>query len=288
MHPPVRVSILTGRVLLLMVVLLTAGCGSPEQKAQGFYERGMKFLSQKDHVKASLEFKNALQLKKDMVGPWRGLLEVEIHNKNLEGTVAALRSIVELEPADIQARLKLGNLLLYGNALDQALEQANAAVALDDKISAAHAFRGAVYLKLKNPIEAKREAEYALELDPKSSEALMVLAAERMVRGDLEGALLLLDREGAAHQNIMGIQIFQLLLVEKAGDLKRAEGLLKKLTEQYPEQRSFRSQLIQLYINQKRYDEAEKELRATAAADPIDTDASLNVVRFLQQVKGLP
>ena len=39
-------------------------------------------------------------------------------------------------------------------------------------------------------------------------------------------------------------------------------------------------------MDQKRPDDAEKELRALAAANPSDVEASLNVVRFLQQLKG--
>ena len=56
------------RALLLLAVVFVAACSSPEDKAQNYYERGMKFLSQQDYVKASIEFKNALQIKKDLVG----------------------------------------------------------------------------------------------------------------------------------------------------------------------------------------------------------------------------
>src|SRR5262245_7401766 len=53
------------RLALLSLLLLQApGCSSPEDRAQGHYERGMKLLAQNDHVKAGIEFKNALQLKK--------------------------------------------------------------------------------------------------------------------------------------------------------------------------------------------------------------------------------
>ena len=65
------------QALLLLAVLLVASCASSEESAQNYYERGMKLLSQRDYVKAGIEFKNALQLKKDLVGAWRGLLEIE-------------------------------------------------------------------------------------------------------------------------------------------------------------------------------------------------------------------
>src|SRR5262245_33055911 len=150
MIPSFNLSLLTlRRVLLVLDVVLVAGCSSPEQKAQSYYERGMKLLSQQDYVKASIEFKNALQNKKNLVGAWRGLLEIETHNRNLEGMVPILRTIVELDPNDVEAKLKLGRLLVAGGALDQALELANAAIKLDGRNASAFTLRGAVLLQLK-------------------------------------------------------------------------------------------------------------------------------------------
>ena len=85
---------MASRALLLLAVVFVAACSSPEDKAQNYYERGMKFLSQQDYVKASIEFKNALQIKKDLVGAWRGLSEIELHNRNFQAVVPILSTIV--------------------------------------------------------------------------------------------------------------------------------------------------------------------------------------------------
>ena len=65
------------RALLVLAVLFVAGCGSIDERAQSYYERGMKLLSQQNYAKANIEFRNALQLKKDLVGAWRGLAQIE-------------------------------------------------------------------------------------------------------------------------------------------------------------------------------------------------------------------
>ena len=84
MIPSFNLSFVTiRRIILVFAVFLVAGCSSPEEKAQRYYERGMELLSKQDYVKAGIEFKNAVQNKKDLVGAWRGLLEVEFHNKNV-------------------------------------------------------------------------------------------------------------------------------------------------------------------------------------------------------------
>src|SRR5215475_2193441 len=129
------------RAILILAVVLVAGCSSREEKAQSYYERGMQLMSQQDYVKAGIEFKNALQNKKDLVGAWRGLLEIEMHNRNFQNQVPILRTIVELDPNDVEAKLRLGTLLLAGGALDQALDLANAAIKLDGRNAGAFALR---------------------------------------------------------------------------------------------------------------------------------------------------
>ena len=49
-----------------------------------------------------------------------------------------------------------------------------------------------------------------------------------------------------------------------------------------------RKQLARHYLNERRLDDAEKELRAIAAAQPADLAAGLDVVRFLQVIRGGP
>ena len=66
--------------------------------------------------------------------------------------------------------------------------------------------------------------------------------------------------------------------------MAQAESLLKSLAERYPI--AFRKQLVNLYIIQHRPDDAEKELRAIVAADPKNTQASLDLIQFLYTVKG--
>jgi len=289
MIPSFNLSFVTiRRAILVLAIFLVAGCSSPEEKAQNYYERGMQLLSKQDYVKAGIEFKNAVQNKKNLIGAWRGLLEVETHNRNIQGTVPILQTIVELDPKDVDSKLKLGHLRLVGNALDQALDLANAAIALDGRNPNALAFKAAVLLKLKDGIGAKREAQAAVDIDPANVEALIVLAAERMTSGDNDGALSILDRPGLhlKAEDEFAILLVKLQIFEKMGDLKQQEALLRKFIDLYPSESAPRKSLINLFIKQKHYDDAEKELRNLAAANPSDLAAGLNVVLFLQQLKG--
>ena len=116
-------------------------------------------------------------------------------------------------------------------------------------------------------------------------EAVIVLAAERMQaviprgRCGFSTVRTLVD-------NNLAIQLFKLHLFDQTKDLKQSEALLRKLVALYPKETAFRESLVSLLVGQKRFDDAEKELRALSEAEPSNIQAGLNVVRFLQQLKG--
>ena len=197
------------RLAVLAFLLVQApGCSSPEERAQGHYERGMKLLAQNEPVKASIEFKNALQLKKDLVGAWRGLAQIEERNQNWEGLFAILRTVADLDKNDVDTKLRLARLMLMANQLDQALQTINAAAELDGRNMNARVLRAAVLLKLNDNKSAIEEAQAVLQAEPNNSEAVIVLAAERLAQGDTNGALTLLDRASASQDNF-GLQLLK-------------------------------------------------------------------------------
>src|SRR6202045_3771824 len=169
--------------LLVLIVLQVTGCGSPENRAQSYYEHGIKLISEHDNAKAAIELRNAVRLKGDLIGAWKALAEIDETSRNWPGVVADLRTIVELTPNDVSARLKLGKLLLLAGSSDEALRLARAGIELDNRNADLHALKAAVSFKLDDHAEAAREAQTAIEFDPTNADALMVLAVDRLGRG---------------------------------------------------------------------------------------------------------
>src|ERR1700694_3920836 len=278
--------------LLVLAVLQVAGCGSPEDRAQSYYEHGMKLFSEHDNAKAAIELRNAVRLKKDLIGAWKALAEIDEINRNWPGVVTDMRTIVELTPNDVSARLKLGKLLLLAGSSDEALRLANAGIEVDNRNADVHALKAAISFKLDDHAEAAREARTALELDPTNADALMVLAVDRLGRGDAKGALSLLEGTSVADakdlENNLGLQLLKIKLFGQTGDLKSVEAALKKLVELNSQELGYRKLLINFYVEQRRTDDAEREMRALAAANPTDSAAALDVVRFLYTIKKAP
>src|SRR5262249_7312662 len=118
--------------LIVLGIALLAGC-SAEQRAQSRYENGMKLLAANDYARAGIEFRNAVRLDKKLLPAWQALEKVEEHNQNAGALVQIDQAIVELDPNNVAAKLKLARLLSLAGGADEALTQVNAALELDER-----------------------------------------------------------------------------------------------------------------------------------------------------------
>ena len=90
-----RASPVTG---LLMVILL-GGCGSPEQRSQGYFESGMALLAKNDDLNARVELLTSLKFKSDRIEAWRALAGIDERAKSKCSFIPGLEGeIVELDP----------------------------------------------------------------------------------------------------------------------------------------------------------------------------------------------
>jgi len=272
--------------LVVFAALQVAGCSSSEERAKSYYESGMKLLDAHEYAKASIEFKNAVKLKKDYVAAWLALAKIEELNRNFSGEVPYLRTAVELDPKDVSDRLKLARLFVIGGANDDALKLVDEVNTLDEHNADALALKAFILLRAKDVTGALRIANAALDLDPKNAAAISVLATDRLAKGDTQAALQLLDKaEAFSDGKDLGIQLLKLRIYQQTNDWPKAEALLKTLSELHPDG-GFRNQLVRLYLFQKRPDDAEKELRAIAGAKPDNPQRELALVRFLSAFRG--
>ena len=270
--------------LVFLTGLLLSACSSADQKAQSYYDHGQKLLAEHNTKGAALEFKNAIKAKKDFLPAYRGLAQIDESENQWSELAAVLHGIIDLDPQDVDSKLKLARLLLYANSTDQAqkivadIDAPNNAKLL--------ALKAAIAYRLKDTKTALADAQAAIKIDPTNIDAIMLLASERLGSGDPKGALAMLGAIPQAPQNDLGVALFKIKIFEQMGDMAQIEAQLKKLVELYPSEPAFRTELVKFYITQKRFDDAEKELRATITADPKNADAELDLVRFLYITKG--
>jgi cellulose synthase operon protein C len=273
-------------VFSVALVLLT-GCGSPEQRAQGYYEKALELIAKNDDYGARVQLHTAIKYKADRIDVWRTLVGVEERLKSGPAVFQDLRRVVELDPNDLEARVKLARIMVAGGAADAALKMVESANDSGKPNAPLHALKANIFLRTNDPAGAVREAQRALEIDSKNIDATMLVAAKKVADGDADGALKLLNALPATDsQDQLRISLQKAQIFVRKGDVPQAEALLRKLITENPKDSTLRAQLIQLYVSAKRFDDAERELRATAVSTPTDSKAGMDLIRFLVSVKG--
>ncbi|HEX8988541.1 MAG TPA: tetratricopeptide repeat protein [Rhodocyclaceae bacterium] len=273
----------------LALIACTAGlvaCSSPTDKANQFYEKGAALLKQGEYDKARVEFKNAVQLKRNIAPAWYGLALVAEQQGQWSEMFSSLYKTLDADPKHLEAQIKLGRLLLAAGRLDKALAASDAAMALSKDNPDVLALRSAVLFKLDDKAGAVRLAKEALTKDADNMDALVVLATAQLAAGDANGAIAYLDQGLKSNDKNIVLQLIKVQALESLSKLDSAEEIFHKLIALYPQIRQLRHVLAQFYLNNGRKDKAEAEYRRVASENPKDTAAQLDLVRFIAAVRG--
>ena len=135
--------------LIIICLLSLAGCGSPDEKKQAFFDKGKTLYEEKDFVRARLELKNALQIDPKFADAYLLLGQVEQDDGNFKKSYGYLLKAVNLAPDNIDARVVLGRLLVGGRGFDQAMEQAEEILKRDPDNMDGAMMKAAVYMSRK-------------------------------------------------------------------------------------------------------------------------------------------
>ena len=273
------------RATAVSLLLLLSACGTPEEKAQNYYRRGMELAGKSDFVRARLEFRNAIQIKSDFLPALHAIADLEEKQQNWPAANAALRRIATVDPKDMESRLRLSTMALFAGRFQEALEWVDAATAIDETNARAHGLRAATLFKLGDEPTALQEARRSLELAPGNEVAVTVLAAARMAHEDSDGALQILDSIAGDTTNL-SVELFKITIYGKRGELDQVEKRLRNLIERYPQEQALGTQLLQFYLSQNRTDDAEQLLRRAADRDLSNSTPGLTLVRFLKEARG--
>jgi cellulose synthase operon protein C len=274
------------RMACLLPLLFLAACGPPEQRAQDYYEKGMRLIADHDDFAARREMWNAIKYKSDKVEAWRALAAINERTGDTQSLFQIRRRIVELDPKDHDSRVKLARMMVSGGAAEAALKMLEVVNDDDTPNAELHVVKALIYVRNKDVAGGLREAERALAIDPKNVDAVTLVASKRTSDRDFDGALKLTDFTPTDPKSDLRLSLQRIQILAAKGDLSKAIDLARVLIEKYPQESTLRPGLVQLLLAQKRYDEVEKELRVIADSDPKDSKAGLDLVRFLGTIKG--
>jgi cellulose synthase operon protein C len=269
-----------------LLSLLLVGCSTPEEKAASYYKSGQAFLDQQDYARASVEFRNALKIKKDDPDSWFGMAQIEEHAQNWPTMVGDLNKVIEINPNHVKAYLALTKFYMLAADLPNALKNVNLANDKDANNPDIISLKAVILLKLNDAKGARAETESALKLNPNHANANIVLASLQLNEGNQVGALATVEKSILSNPKALGLYLVKMKIFEKQADLVGQEAVIRDIIKLFPDQREYQNGLISFLLKNNRADDAEKELRDNLAANPKDKQAGLMLVKMLMDTKG--
>ena len=268
-------------LLLIFSSLALAACGEPAEREAKYVARGKALYEKGDYEHAMLELKNALQINPEGVEPvyYQGLISEA--QGDLSTALYRFQKVYELDNRHIRAILKIGNIYLITNALDEAEAMADKAAEIEPDNGDLGALKAGIALRRENMKEAQALAEAVLKKDPAHVAAAGILARILSDQGHVDQALDVLNtaiRLNPENQNLRRVKI---LLRLENGDLASAEKVYFELFALAPEFFDYRKELVRQYIAYGRLDDGEKLLRDLVAEFPQNIEPKRLLVDFL-------
>ena len=247
------------------ILLVLAGCDSPEERAQKHLERGQALVQAGETVKARLEFRNALRLNSGLVDARYELARLAEEAGDLRQAFGLYRDVAEAQASNVPVRVKLAQFLMAGNELDEARGYVDAAYALAPEDPEVLATKAAVDYRLGNTALGRDLARRALAIAPDLVPAHVVLISDLVVSGDLAGALTSLDEVLARLPEDQVLHLLRLRVLSAMNDPQQVLAQLERMVALYPDQLPFREALVQFHANNDDVDAAIAGLRELAA-----------------------
>ena len=134
-------------------------------------EKGNELLGQKQFAAARAEYEKALAGVPDNTAILKGIAQTYHGEANNPKTIETLRRVVEVDPADTEARVLLASLLLEGGQLDEGQKLLDQLPPGAVKDPAVYLNLGILLMNKNNPAKAQTFFTRAIEIDPAQADA---------------------------------------------------------------------------------------------------------------------
>ena len=275
--------------LLLAALIGLSGCTNAEKAKAEHVKKGDAYLKEHKYQEASLEYRNAIQIDGNLAAAHWGLAQAYEGLQRFPEMIEELRKTSELDKANLDARIKLGNYYLAASQgqpeiVGEAERLAREVLDRDANNIEAHILMAGVLYAKKDKDKAFAELNHAIELDPNRVESYLSMARFYVVNKERDKAEELLKKAIAVNGNSpLAHSEYGKFLVQ-ANRMGEAEAELTKAVEVGPNDRNARMVLASFYVISKQLDKAENAYKALAALDSDKPESQLVLGDFYWMV----
>lgn len=280
-------------ICAVALVLALAACDSAEVKAAKSLAAAKTYVAQGDVPRAMVELRNALKNDAKLREARLLFADLLLERNRKSDAYAQYRYLAEQDPEDLPAVRAMALIAFDGLSWSDAAKYAAAGLALDPEDAELQAVQAGLDYRTaaeaRNADEMERAASKAARLlaaDPELVRARRVLLADTIRRGDLKGALALVDAGLGYLPKDRDLNNVRLVVVGRLGDQAQVEQQILSMVSLYPEDEEIGRLLVEFYLSVGRVGEAEAWLRGRIKPESDDSGPRKVLLRFLAQVRS--
>lgn len=276
------IRIIKNLTVVLCFSLLTA-CSSPEEIAMDSQAKGIELYNRGEYAKAELELKSAIQQDATVADAYYYLALVNEKNRNFKSMKDNLIEAIKLKPENLDAKLRLGKVLLLLNEAENALIQVKEILERDADNVDAKTLEASILIRQKKMSEALPILDEVLKQDPMHSDALSLKAALLMEDQHFDEALSLIEPAIESDRDNLSLRLLKIKIDAQNKDIDAVIADYQDLIRIFPEKDELKYALAKIYSAAKKNQEAERILTELADQRPNDVQQKLILLGFIYQ-----
>jgi len=256
-------------VVLLIGALAFTGCSKdPEVAKREFVRSGDEYVAQKKLREAVVEYRNAVQQDPRFAEARQKLAQTYLQLGDLSNAFQEFVRAADLLPADADAQVKAGEMLLVARQFPEAKARADKALATKPAHVAALILRANALAGLNKLDDAVTEVEQAIRTDPDRSESYASLGMMQLIRGDRAQAETAFKRAVDTNPNSTPARLALANFYAVIGRREEAETQFKEAIRIDPKDILANRALAYFYVGSGRAPLAEPHLKTVAEVAP--------------------
>lgn len=273
---------------VIAALLLAGACQPPEERAAEYLARARELYAAGDLTRAAVEARNAVQIQPKNADARYLLAQIAERKGEIGQMLSNLAVVIEEDPKNAAAKVKLGTLLVFAQDYNGAGLLADEALKLNPDDAAAHVLKARLHLQKEDVPATLSSLDRAIELDPMNLDAAALRAVALALREpDKAVADLTVSIERVGTSNAEALRQLRVDLLNRLGRNDEVERELRAMLEEYGGEKYTRN-LALLYVSQQRLDDAEAVLREAVARAPGDVMRKVDLAQFQSKYRNQP
>ncbi|MDY6824848.1 MAG: tetratricopeptide repeat protein [Thermodesulfobacteriota bacterium] len=267
-------------VVVLFLSLLAVSCSTDASGPASYIQKGNDFKASHNYKQAVAAYQQAVSRAPDKVAAWSGMGDAYLKLGKTQASIDAYRHVLELDPRNTGALLRLARFDLLGNRYDEASKKVE--TVLDDQPANTEALflRADIYQQQEHLKQAAVTYETILEASPSNKKAYLRLADVQARQGNAAGAEDTLKDAIRVAPDTTAPRLMLFNLYNQRREYEKAEAVLNDAVEAAPENGDLYAALGRFYFSRGKTAAAEHAFKTAIRKSPEDVSMYLLAGNF--------